>query len=199
MRHLSPEELLDIAEGTTGETSAPHLATCEICRRELSELRAVMTEAAQVEVPEPSPLFWGHLSARVRDAVAADAANRPMTRPLGSRAWSWRLAAAMSVVVVLVVGLTLSSQRERRDDIAVQRSESGEPPIPSSQEAISMADDPSLALLADLAGELDWDQEREAGIVMRAGTADGALIELSGEERMELHRLLTAELAGAGA
>ncbi len=36
----------------------------------------MMSVAAEVEVPEPSPLFWDHLSARVGEAVAAEQAPR---------------------------------------------------------------------------------------------------------------------------
>src|SRR4051794_31885113 len=98
MNHLSPEEVLDIAEGA--RPAPPHLAACEPCRRQLDELRAVMTTAAEVDVPEPSPLFWDHLSARVREAVAAE--------PVTKDGWfpSWRVLvpiAALAVVVLVVV------------------------------------------------------------------------------------------------
>src|SRR4051794_29807445 len=69
--HLNAEELVDIAEGTRGESAAPHLAGCEPCRAQLRELRAMMATARDVDVPEPSPLFWDHLSARISDAIAA--------------------------------------------------------------------------------------------------------------------------------
>ena len=47
---------------------------------------------AEVEVPEPSPLFWDHLSARVRDAVAAEPARRWWS---GVRSWPrWLMPAA---------------------------------------------------------------------------------------------------------
>ena len=40
MRHMSPEELIDVAEGTGLEASAPHLSNCVVCRQQLAELRA---------------------------------------------------------------------------------------------------------------------------------------------------------------
>ena len=58
--HVKPDELVDIAEGTRAESSAPHLATCDDCRRQLADVRTMMSAAAEVEVPEPSPLFWDH-------------------------------------------------------------------------------------------------------------------------------------------
>ena len=82
MNHLTPEQFVDLAEGTQPESAMPHLATCETCRRELADLRAMMSEAegpGHDEVPEPSPFFWNQLSSRVRGAVAEEAAR--------SRSW----------------------------------------------------------------------------------------------------------------
>src|SRR6185436_9900014 len=76
VRHLKDEELVDIAEGTRPESSAPHLGGCDTCRAQLHELRAMLSAAQEVDVPEPSPLFWDHLSSRVRAAVAADGEPR---------------------------------------------------------------------------------------------------------------------------
>ena len=98
MRHLHSDELIDLAEGTRLESSAPHLQSCEACRGQLTELRAMMSAAAQAEVPEPSPLFWEHFSARVRDAVAADGGRRRGAL-FGLFGWSWS-----SVLMPLSVG-----------------------------------------------------------------------------------------------
>ena len=87
--HLQHDELVDLAEGTRAESSVPHLAACEACRHQLAELKAMMSAAADVAVPEPSPLFWDHFSARVRRVpqrlppqpsrcpIAASTAHRP--------------------------------------------------------------------------------------------------------------------------
>ena len=89
MRHLHPDELIDLAEGTRPESSAPHLRSCEACRRQLADARATIAAASDVEVPEPSPLFWDHFSVRVREAIAAGAGRRRFV-PLGGWQWSWR-------------------------------------------------------------------------------------------------------------
>jgi hypothetical protein len=73
--HLKPEELVDLAEGTIAEASVPHLATCAACRGQLEMLRAMEARARDFDVPEPSPLFWDHLSSRVQEAIAADSAQ----------------------------------------------------------------------------------------------------------------------------
>jgi hypothetical protein len=74
--HLSAEDLVDLAEGVLPESSAPHLASCDACRAQLADLRAMMTTAVEAEVPEPSPLFWDQLSRRVHDAVEEEANAR---------------------------------------------------------------------------------------------------------------------------
>jgi hypothetical protein len=74
--HLQPDDLVDLAEGTRPEASAPHLASCAECRRQLADMRAMMSAAADVDVPEPSPLFWDHLSARVSESVSGEGAPR---------------------------------------------------------------------------------------------------------------------------
>ena len=75
MSHLTPEELLDLAEAPPPDVASGHLASCDRCRRELADLREALAAAAEIEVPEPSPLFWGHLSARVRGA------GKPVEKP----------------------------------------------------------------------------------------------------------------------
>ena len=186
--HLTPEELLDLAEGSRPLSSAPHLTACEVCRQQLDELRGVMA-TLDADVPEPSPLFWEHFSTRVREAVAAESA--PARSRSSAGRWSWGLAAAMSVVVVAIaVALTVRTP----------------PPITPAPPAIAevpggdvgsapAVDDPSFSLLGDLAGGLDWDAAAEAGISMAPDTVDTAVHDLNDGERTELQRLLREALA----
>ena len=102
--HLQPDELIDLAEGTRAESSATHLAECAVCRLQLAELKAMMSAAADVDVPEPSPLFWDHFSARVRQAVDAEGAPRRSF-------WTWPRVVIPAVSVaaaVLAVAVTLN-------------------------------------------------------------------------------------------
>src|SRR5438093_9275944 len=98
--HLTPDDLVDLAKGTRPESSAPHLASCATCRAQLNEMRAMMSAAADVDVPEPSPLFWDHFSQHVHDAVANDTANArlPPTR-------LWRFGATRSFLPWLAEAL----------------------------------------------------------------------------------------------
>src|SRR4051812_34746905 len=74
--HLTPAQLVDVAEGTTSESAAPHLASCGACRRQVDDMRQALQAADRLDVPEPSPLFWEQLSARVSEAVANEGQPR---------------------------------------------------------------------------------------------------------------------------
>lgn len=188
MRHLTPEELLDLAEGSRPLSSAPHLTACEVCRQQLDELRGAMA-TLDADVPEPSPLFWEHFSTRVREAVAAE--SQPARSWFGAGRWSWGLAAAMSaVLIVIAVALAVRTPPTTTNApaaiVEVAGGDVGSAPA---------ADDPSFSLLGDLAGGLDWDTAAEAGISMAPGAADAAVRDLNDGERTELQRLLREAMA----
>jgi hypothetical protein len=195
MSHLRSDELVDLAEATRAESAAPHLVTCESCRRQLADLRAAMAAAAQIDVPEPSPLFWDHLSERVREAVAADGAPhgawwRPSTWPrLAMPAAGAALAAIMLAALLTSRGLAPVSPVSM--------------PAPAAAGGVtaaaeSGADDPSLNLVSDLAAQMDGDAAIELAPPAHAGAADEVMGELSAGERIEMRRLLQAELARPG-
>jgi hypothetical protein len=192
--HLTPEELLDLAEGTRPLSSAPHMASCDRCRQELAELRDVLATIA-VDVPEPSPLFWDHLSTRVRDRVAAEAV--PARPRFGLSRWWWQLAAAMSVAVV-AVAVSLVPRTPAPGGSHPPAAVLAEPPA-GDVGAAAAADDPSFTLLGDLADSLDWDTAAEAGITMEVGAADTAVAGLDEAERSELQRLLREAISSSGA
>ena len=109
MAHLKPARLVDLAEGVEAEQSVPHLAECDTCRRALAELRAAMADLARPgsdDVQEPSPLFWDHLSQRVRDAAAAEDSPRT-TVPAWDRALpgSWRAWAIAGVAAAVMISM----------------------------------------------------------------------------------------------
>lgn len=193
--HLTPEQLLDVADGTRVDREFPHLQSCAFCARRISELRGAIEAAAEVSVPEPSPLFWNHLSERVRTAVAEELrAERP---GFLSHGW-WRFAAAAAVVaaVVLMVGPSL-----RRVPAPGTTDSSSEPSaeLLRADAVPAFDEDPALTLLADLSAGMDWEAAAEAGLVPTEGAVDGVVLALSDEERIELHRLLQEALAASGA
>jgi hypothetical protein len=191
-RHLSPAELIDLAESAQPTSANGHLASCERCRRLLADAQATMAAAAKVDVPEPSPLFWDHFSARVREAVAAEGAAG---RHAWTDAWSWwRLSARWSggaiAIVALAVAVSIGVGHRRTT-----------PPTDTS--AISdtgmLADDPSFDLVADLTADADWDASAaDAGLTPHEGAAERAVAQLTDAERRELQRLLEQALRQSG-
>ena len=193
MHHLAEDELLDLAEGARPEgASTRHLASCDACRRQVAELRSIMSTAADVDVPEPSPLFWEHLSARVREAVEAE--GRPAVAGWLSPGLSWRVMLPIGALGALLLVAAVMF-RPGVDPTAGSR-------IADAANAISarpLAEDPSLSLLADLTSDLDWDAATEAGLAPQSGAVDYLVSALSTEERVELERLLQEALLPPGA
>jgi hypothetical protein len=197
MRHLTSEQFLDLAEGVRPASSTPHLQSCETCRKRLAELRATLTAASSMDVPEPSPLFWDHFSARVHDAVEAEAAAA--TSAVGR--WSWLLISPVRVatfgIVVLALVMVMRGERPGLPAPAPAGPTASAVGLPG--DTLSAGDDPSLSLMADLAADLDWDAASEAGLTTHVGVDNDAVTDLTDAERQVLNQLLKGELAHRGA
>lgn len=195
MRHLSPDQLIDLAEGTRPESSVAHLAECGECRRHLADLREMMAVAVSAEIPEPSPLFWDHLSARVRTAVAEDVEPRASwarwTRVLNARVVAGSLG-LIGAAVVLAMAVTMRTGNVPAPTVALT-------PAPVAVPADVVTDDPSLSLLTDLADGMDWDAAVDDGLTVPVGASDVVLADLSDAERVELRRLLREAMSAPGA
>jgi hypothetical protein len=196
--HLQPDELIDLAEGTRAESSATHLAECAVCRLQLEELKATMSAAADVDVPEPSPLFWDHFSARVRQAVDAEGAPR---RSL----WTWPRVVIPAVSVataVLAVVVTLNRGSAGRGNTPLPTVVPAPVALPVASVDLladpQSAGDTALTLVAELSSDMDFETARDAGLAAR-GSAEHAVTHLTGSELRELQRLLQEELARSGA
>ena len=188
-KHLSPEEFIDALDGTS-PASAGHLAECVECREELAALQATIGAARNAEVggaDEPSPLFWDHFSARVKQATADES--------VGTR-WSWGglvwkpAVALMAAAGALAIGLYVRP--------AVQPAGSVAGGIQPATELASAAvpafeDDGSWSLVTALASELDWNELSQAAAPSE-GTADAMIEELTPEQREALARLLQKEM-----
>jgi hypothetical protein len=198
--HLTPEELVDLAEGTRPEPSVPHLAKCEVCQRRLDDLRdgmaAMTSDPAFGVVPEPSPLFWDRLQQRVSAAVAAETA-RPSSGLLRWLAFvrpRVLIPLSAAAAVAIVVFFVDARQPQVPAPVAAVSSDHGLAPS-SRLELLSdaMDDDPSLQLIADLTADVDWTSSDAAGLASR-GDADHAVTHLGAEDLKELRRLLRLEL-----
>lgn len=216
MRHLSPEQFVDALDGTASGQVLEHAASCAACRQQLDDLKAIAREADAVEVPEPSPLFWDHLSARVRTAVEAEAARHET----GSLSWaarfmghaaSWRMLVPLTAAAVLAVALLVRVPPPDRGGVASgapspadassvrsATSLSG-PNLDGPAQGIDVADsvdDEPLAFVADLASGLDWTAAAEIGLTPSGGV-ESTVLDLDEAERAELQRLLN-EAIGNG-
>jgi hypothetical protein len=187
--HLRPDQLVDLAEGVRAESSVPHLAACQECRHQLADLKAMMSAAANVDMPEPSPLFWDHFSARVRGAVAAEGVPR---RSL----WDWPrlmmpVAAAAIAGIILMIVLNTSRVSTPGTGTAPIAQDTSVELLLDSQAG---SDDTALTLVSELSSDLDFDSAREAGLAP-GGSAEHAVTHLNRGELRELRRLLQEELA----
>lgn len=190
--HLQPDELIDIAEGTRSLSAFPHLAGCEMCRKQVADLRSVMSMTADVNVPEPSPLFWNHFSVRVRDAIAA-------TPDGGTWRWVWarfRVPIALGLAPALIVFGMLSARlvdnfKASPDTSIVFIAQA--PPAPPQ----TLPDDSSFNVVAELAGDFDLDEAKAAGLTGQ-GSAEHEVTHMTEGELQELHRILKEELGNTG-
>lgn len=187
MTHLAPEELIDAVDGVLESERRGHLDTCEACRAQLASLRAVMHDVRATDVPEPSPLFWDRLSARVRQAVDEEAAPPPQ------RWFTWPVLAPLGALALLVIALVASMS----DRTSVAPGAEDVVAVDTTRSALDDYED-QWAVLADLVADLDIEAANAEGIVAPLGAADAAVWGLSAVEQEELARLLREELRPGG-
>src|SRR4051812_8144321 len=110
--HLTPEQCVEAAEAPRAEYQA-HIDECASCARQVADLHRLMADVTlAADVPEPSPLFWEHLSARVREAVDAAPAPMPWWRA------QWRpIAATAGVLSVVAIIAVMKVPALRRDAV----------------------------------------------------------------------------------
>jgi len=191
MNHLTPDELIDAVEETLAPIRRAHLHECRRCGLEVTQLANVLRESRAADaVPEPSPLFWDHLSDRVRRAVAAE----PLA-PRFAHWFEWPVLVPLAGVALLILALASALP---------PRGVTG-PPAPVVDNGAELRDEATIAaidddweLLSELVGDLDIDTAQQAGIAVGPGSAEGIVAQLSSAEQEELVRLLQAELKRPG-
>lgn len=205
--HLTPEELIDALDRPLPPARQQHAATCAVCRAERARLDEMVREVGAVDVPEPSPLFWDHLSARIHERIAVEPA--PAERgwlPGLLTADGWRFkylrfvvaGAALALCAALgwlaLVGRDGSSTMPRANTNVVARG--GAPAIdPDAAPPIDLLDE-EWAVMERVAENVAWDDDADtASISVRPATVEYALNDLSPEERQALVELLRAEMA----
>ena len=194
MKHLSPSELVEFAEGTLASRRAQHVDACETCRASAADLLDAMRRASvdAAEVPEPSPLFWGHLSARVRDGIARE-------RVGGAPWWLASLrpyvpAAAALVVVVLVSATMVNRRPVPSEAVEITREAAHVEPGMDVDATIDPANREVWEVLTAAAADLELEDAHAVGLSVQPSTVDRAVQRLTPDELNELGRLLQSEL-----
>ncbi|MFO7694139.1 MAG: hypothetical protein R6V57_13710 [Vicinamibacterales bacterium] len=194
MTHLSPAQAVDVAERSAAPAIIAHAASCEACRAKVDTLREAARLAAEDAPPEPSPLFWPHLAARIHEAVRRERAPaRPWVR------WVWRLVpAGVAALLVLALGVgfrlwngapaapagVLDAPAPQSGEAPADRVAAGDAPV-----------DPSWLLVMDLSAQVSLDDAEESGALPLPGGVEKALGQLDENERVELARILREEMA----
>lgn len=191
MSHLSRDERLLALDRALDAAREAHLAACAACRTEVEALRGVLARVRAVDVPEPSPLFWDHLAARVGDAIAREPS------PAARRGWwSPRLAWAAGAVVITAAG-TGYLMRPSVPPAAViahlAPTAVDEPvsPVIGGTSDVDLTADEGWALIAAVADDGAVDDDV---LVPQVGQAELSIAALSPEERLALARELAAAL-----
>jgi hypothetical protein len=187
MRHLSREDLVALVDG--GAPSAEgedHLRSCAHCQGEVAALEVTLRRVRDVEVPEPSPLFWDHLASRVRAAVARE----PAPRRAGLTLPGWRWWAPASGLATAVVALVFAMGGPAGSPVAPA------PGAVASQAASTTSDDEAAdawALVIEVAASDDWAEDDDLGL--EPASAESAATALSAEDQAQLVRVLNEALA----
>jgi hypothetical protein len=181
--HLTPEETIAAIERTLEPARAAHLDGCEPCRREVVDLGGVLTAVRAADEPaEPSPLFWDHMTARVRDAVHSGGSP---ARAAWGRFWQplVGLAAAAAVLMWIAGRAPQAPAQPPATGSAVVADAGAAPPAEAPWDAVM-----------ELAAGLSLDEVHRA-VPLRL---DNAVLfdELSAEEQAALAELLDSELRG---
>jgi hypothetical protein len=191
--HLSPEEFVDAIDGVLVVSRQQHLDGCAACRQEVAALGTLARQVdAAAEVPEPSPLYWDHLSRRISEATATDVSPAPAWWQL-----SWRplvAVAAMLVAATLVVVLRTPGAGVTDRPLA----ENGGPIVSAGELAAGTAADvrdDAWDLVVAMAEDLSVDDVHE--VMPSAGPETAILPEtMTARERQEFVKLLKQEMGG---
>jgi len=194
MNHLSPAELMDVVEGIASREALAHANTCEWCHRSVKDAEAGAEVVRRPAVPEPSPLFWAHLSRRIQVAAAEDGR--------AGRAWfpaTWVLrpvVLSLSMALTVIVGAAIWTVQQPGVParLAASADVSASRAVDPSNHVESLADDESWSLVSHLAGALSGEPGSGDAVTTPIGSADRAIPSLTEGERAELARLLRERL-----
>lgn len=209
MRHLTEAELVDLVDGALAPSRQAHLDACDTCRTAESELREMLGRTGEIQIPEPSPLFWEHFSARVHEGVRNAEAGEPSRwfDRFGSPAFvssgKWAISGAVLTLVLVAAVWRASAPAPGRvapwTTASVSTAGSNAELDVLVDDGFDPDTDEAWALVRTVADDLSWDDAAAEGVGVRPGSAERAMMTLSVDERSELVRLLQAETKQPGA
>jgi hypothetical protein len=201
-RHLRDTEFVDCAEGALTGPRAAHLDTCAECRAQAEDVAAALREVSAVEMPEPSPLFWEHFSARVHEQVARETPERAAWwSAVGVRGLT-PLGAALAILIAvfsatLLPRLIMTHEVPPSGELASNRA-AGETSVAAVdadlQAPVDDQDGEVWAVLTAAASDIGVEEAHQAGMGTRIGAVDHEVTHLNQAELKELGRLLQSEL-----
>jgi hypothetical protein len=211
MSHLSDIELVDFIDEDLPPGRAAHVDRCESCRARVASLRETISRTSEVDIPEPSPLFWEHFGARVRESVNAAEIEQPAGRFewLRSPVAKWAASGAFVAFVLMATMWPATAPTVKTPAVGpvAQLASPAAPSEPVAPDAAidmgnAMGDpdrDAAWALVRTVADDASWDDVVGAGLAAAPESTDLAARTLSAPERAELVRLLQAEIKQPGA
>ena len=199
-RHLNETELIDLLDGVLPAVRREHAAACPECRHKADMLSHATEGIAGREVPEPSPLFWEQFSARVRQSIAEQAPQGRRRALFTFPRAGIAAAIAAAAIVIVAVGLWRSGLPFRGISVPVHdaaTASNGSAPEPALDD-FNVESDEGWALVQSIADDLEVEDMDDAGVTARPGSAEHVTTGLSESERIELARLLQAEIKARG-
>ena len=174
--HLESVEFVEHLDGVLAPARERHLQECGHCRARLDEWETLAVAIRETGiVPEPSPLFWDHFSARVHEATAGE----PVPIAWWRRSWvPFGAMAGVAVAVMLAISLRTPEPRNLG---------TSEPAELADVEFV--VDQASWEFVTDLASSVPFEELRQA-TGSTAGATDDLVAQLTPTQAAELVRLV---------
>jgi hypothetical protein len=186
MTHLSPQQFTDAIEGTLAPVHEQHLEACEQCRTQVASFRSLSAGLQSVSALEPSPLFWDHLSERVRAATRAEPIP---AEPWWHGVWNPALTIGLAAAVMAIVFV-----------VRVGPAGPARPAAVAGESVLAgVVDDPANRppeFVVDVAASLPMDDLQEVARPTPDATA-ARMDQLTPAQRAEFMRLVKARMNGA--